>query len=174
MKRNDYILIGTIIGVIILILCIYLGLSLTTNKYDISKMNEVSVKETLDLFEKDETSLIFFGRESCSVCEKLLPILNEAQINNDIKINYIDITKVDRTSTSWETLVSKLDIKTSATLSETSNDEAEVVSETYGYFIDNYGFTPMIVMIKDGEQKAGFIGAKTIDEFNTWYNYFNE
>lgn len=174
MKRNDYILIGTIIGVIILILCIYLGLSLTTNKYDISKMNEVSVKETLDLFEKDETSLIFFGRESCSVCEKLLPILNEAQINNDIKINYIDITKVDRTSTSWETLVSKLDIKTSATLSETSNDEAEVVSETYGYFIDNYGFTPMIVMIKDGEQKAGFIGTKTIDEFNTWYNYFNE
>lgn len=174
MKRNDYILIGTIIGVIILILCIYLGLSLITNKYDISKMNEVSVKETLDLFEKDETSLIFFGRESCSVCEKLLPILNEAQINNDIKINYIDITKVDRTSTSWETLVSKLDIKTSATLSETSNDEAEVVSETYGYFIDNYGFTPMIVMIKDGEQKAGFIGTKTIDEFNTWYNYFNE
>lgn len=173
MKKSDYIMVGAIIAVIFIILSIYLGLSLN-NKYDISKMNEISVKEALDLFEKNETSLIFFGRESCSVCQKLLPVLNEVQLANNLKINYIDITKVDRTSTDWETLVSKLDIQSSATLSETLSDEAEVVSESYGYFIDNYGFTPMIVMIKDGEQKAGFIGTKTIDEFNTWYNYFND
>lgn len=172
-KKKDYILIGLLLSIIVIILIIFFVNSIVENKYDISKMETISVNQALDLFDNSETSILFFGRESCSACEKLIPVLNSAQKENNFVTKYLDITKINRSGDSWKELVSKLDLVTSATLSEDANDDAEVVTETYGYFLDNFGFTPTIIMIKDGKQISGFIGNKTFDEFNTWYTYYN-
>lgn len=172
-KKKDYILIGLLFSIIVIILIIFLVSSVSKNKYDISKMETISVIQALKLFDNSETSILFFGRESCAVCEKLVPVLNQAQKENNFVTKYLDITKINRSGDSWKELVSKLDLVTSATLSEDVDDDAEVVTETYGYFLDNFGFTPTVIMIKDGKQISGFIGNKTLEEFNTWYTYYN-
>ena len=56
-------------------------------------------------------------------------------------------------------LIKKLSMKSTQTLNE--SDEGETVTETYGYFLDNYGFTPTVIISKSGKQEAGFIGYKS-------------
>jgi thioredoxin-related protein len=172
MDKKEYWFFGIIICLLIAILCLVIfkgnKKEETENTYDVSMMHQVGIAETLSLFSSKKTYVLYVGRSTCTICEKLLPTLQQAQINNDYITQYLDITTIDRSSDDWATLVEKLDIKTTASISETEDSEAEKVTNTYGYFLDKYGFTPTVIIISNGKQKAGFVGNKTLSDFNAW------
>ena len=173
MDKKEYWFFGIIICLLIAILCLVIFKNNNSSKkedttYDVSMMNEVGVSKILDMFNSKKTYVIYVGRSSCSVCQKLLPALQQAQIQNDYITQYLDITTVDRSTDDWATLVGKLDIETTASISESSDSDAEKVTNTYGYFLDKYGFTPTVLIISNGKLKAGFIGNKSLDDLNSW------
>ena len=149
----------TFLVIVTSILLIVILIALVKNKsqkYDVSMMNSVTVKDVLDMFDSKKTYVLFVGRKSCDVCIDILPALQESQIKNNYITQYLDIEKVDRNSDDWYELVSRLTMKSTQTLTE--DGSGKEVTETYGYFLHNYGFTPTIVIIKEGKQSGGSIG----------------
>jgi len=136
------------------------------NNYDVSMMNEVTVKDILEMFKSKKTYVLYIGRESCDVCVDILPALREAQIKNNYITQYLDIEDVDRSSEDWYTLVEKLTMKSTQTTTE--DGTGEKITESYGYFLHHYGFTPTIIVIKDGKQAAGSIGGSEKNLLIDW------
>ena len=96
----------------------------------------------------------------------MLPELQEAQKENNYITQYLDIEKVEFDSEEWQELVSKLTLQSTQSVKE--DGSGDKVTETYGYFLDNYGFTPTIIVIKNGKQEAGHIGRFSDTNFKTW------
>ncbi len=167
-KKNKVILvtISVLVLLIIFLLIIFSPKDKKDNNYDVSMMNEVNVSDVLDMFDSKKTYVLYVGREGCNVCVNILPALKEAQIKNNYITQYLDIKKVNRSSDEWLELVDKLTMKSTQTLNETN--QGEQVTETYGYFLHKYGFTPTIIVIKNGKQTAGFIGNTTKEELVNW------
>lgn len=136
------------------------------NEYDVSMMHTVGVSDVIDMFANEGTYVLYIGRETCSVCHDLLPALQEAQIKNNYITQYLDITQVDRSSSDWETLVGLLDVETTTTMDE--EGVSEEVTNTFGYFLDAKGFTPCVIIIRDGKQIAGFFGSRSLTNFEDW------
>ena len=136
------------------------------NEYDVSMMHTVGVSDVIDMFANEGTYVLYIGRETCSVCHDLLPALQEAQINNNYITQYLDITQVDRSSSDLETLVGLLDVETTTTMDE--EGVSEEVTNTFGYFLDAKGFTPCVIIIRDGKQIAGFFGSRSLTNFEDW------
>lgn len=136
------------------------------NEYDVSMMHTVGVSDVIDMFANEGTYVLYIGRETCSVCHDLLPALQEAQINNNYITQYLDITQVDRSSSDWETLVGLLNVETTTTMDE--EGVSEEVTNTFGYFLDAKGFTPCVIIIRDGKQIAGFFGSRSLTNFEDW------
>ena len=134
--------------------------------YDVSMMHTVGVSDIIDMFAQEGTYVLYIGRETCSVCHDLLPVLQEAQINNNYITQYLDITEADRTSNDWETLVELLDVETTTTMDE--EGVSEEVTNTFGYFLDERGFTPCVIIISEGKQIAGFFGTTSLTSFEDW------
>lgn len=164
-QSKAFLLIIIVLIIVLLILVIGANYKAKSN-YDISMMHEVNVSDVLTMFDSGDTYVLFVGREGCVVCKNILPALKEAQTNNNYITQYLDITKVDRSSDEWKSLVNKLSMRSTQTISETG--EGELVTETYGYFLHNYGFTPTLIVVKDGKQTAGFIGNTDKDELIAW------
>ena len=123
--------------------------------------------DILDMFENGNAYVLYIGRETCGVCKKVLPNLQSAQDDLDYITQYLDITKVDRNSNAWDKLEKLLDKETS--LSVTNNEgKMELKTETYGYFIGNYGYTPTLIIINNNKMIAGHIGNITLDDLKTW------
>ena len=85
MDKKEYWFFGIIICLLIAILCLVIFKNNNSSKkedttYDVSMMNEVGVSKILDMFNSKKTYVIYVGRSSCSVCQKLLPALQQAQI----------------------------------------------------------------------------------------------
>lgn len=157
-------LILSIIACFISIVKPMLGKNKST--YDVSMMNSVSVIETLDMIEDEETFVLYIGRKNCEICVDLLPTLQQAQNDLEFVTQYMDITKIDRQSKVWKNLVEKFDIETTQSLK--ADGTGELVTETFGYFLDTKGFTPCVMIFKDGEQKAGFFGDRAFADYKAW------
>ena len=135
--------------------------------YDVSEMNKVSVYDVVNMFQDKKTHILYIGRESCSVCKAILPNLQAAQDDLDYVTNYLDITTVDRSSADWNKVEKLLNLETSINVTD-GNGESEVKTETFGYFIGKYGYTPSIIIIKNNKMIAGHIGNYSLDELLTW------
>ena len=133
------------------------------NDYDVSMMHTVGVSDILDMFASGDTYVLYIGRETCSVCHDLLPVLQEAQIKHNYITQYLDIANVDRSGENWLELVELLDRETTTTIDE--EGVGEEVTDTFGNFINEYGFTPCVVIIRDGEQAGGFFGSYSLTDF---------
>ena len=124
MNKLSKIFLGIIIALVVLLfIVLFIFFNKEEQTYDISFMKEVSVSEALDLFESENYHVIFVGREKCFVCEKMLPALKKAQIEYNFVSLYIDITKVDRSSSKWQEFINKLTMKSTQTLGETDEGE---------------------------------------------------
>ena len=136
----------------------------SSSDYDVSQMKEVDVDDALALFDEEGTHVLYIGRSTCSVCVQFVPVLNEVQEDLDFKTNYLD---VDAISSIWaknktdaaeemynqvKRLTDKLDIEASA------NGE----TDTLGNLFISKGFTPALVVIKDGKV-VGFFGYRDKD-----------
>jgi len=168
MNKLSKIFLGIIFFLIFIIVILLIVNSKENNssKYDVSTMNEVSVSDIVAMFESDDTFVLFVGRKSCEVCVDIIPALKEAQLKNNYITQYLDIEKVDRSSEQWAQVVNRLTMKSTQTLTE--DGSGEEITETYGYFLHNYGFTPTIVVIKEGKQIAGSIGGSEHDILVEW------
>lgn len=136
------------------------------SEYNTSMMRSVGVNEVLEMFKSKETYVLYVGRETCDACVDLLPTLQQSQLELNFVTQYMDITQVDRDSAAWESLVEKLDVEATTTLTE--DGSGKTVTETFGYFLDTKGFTPCVIIIDEGKQVAGFFGSKTITNYKDW------
>ena len=78
----------------------------------------------------------------------------------------MDITEIDRSSSDWEKLVELLDVETTTTMDE--NGTSEEVTNTFGFFLNEKGFTPCVMIISNGKQIAGFFGTTSLTRFEDW------
>lgn len=162
-----YVIMGLLLLLAILIMVTSCqSKSATKVEYDVSMMHQVGVSDVIDLFEDSGTYVLYIGRETCSVCYDILPVLQEAQINNNYITQYLDISEANRSSSDWEKLVELLNVETTTTMDE--EGVSEEVTNTFGYFLDAKGFTPCVIIIRDGKQIAGFFGSRSLTNFEDW------
>lgn len=137
--------------------------------YDVSSFREIDVEDAINYFEDGNTHVIFIGRKGCSACSYIIPALEEVQKNTKVKISYMDLEAIDRDSEDWLILRDNLTMKSTQDVPG-ENEEYEEVTETYGYFVHYYGYTPTIIIIKNNKQTGGMIGVggKEKSEIVTW------
>lgn len=119
-----------------------------TGDYDVSMFNEKTTTETIESINKGNTEIIYIGRETCGYCVKFLPVLEEAQEKFGYTTTYIDLTKM---TTDDQTKLIELD-----------NEE--------GYINENFGYTPMVLIFKDGKLVNGWVGYAEYDTFASFLN----
>ncbi len=167
-KMNILMYIIMALIVLLLIICCVNGCSKKDSKsdYDVSMMREVSVGDTLDLFKNDDTYVLYIGRQTCDICNDLLPKLQTAQRDNNYITQYLDISKIDRDGDNWKELVELLNVETDQTL--TSDGSGESTKNTFGYFLNEKGFTPCVIIISNKKMVAGFFGDKELTTLEDW------
>lgn len=113
--------------------------------YDVSMFEEITAKDINSKTKKD-TKVVYIGRESCGWCAAFLPVLWDAQDEYDYKTLYIDIAKI-------------IDFSDGSVLDQDSYDILnELTGDGYeSYMEENFGATPMILIIKNNK----IIGAST-------------
>lgn len=119
-------------------------------EYDVSKMNKVNGNQAAELFNEKGTHILYIGRPTCGICVSLVPILNQVQDELNYKTNYLLLDNNFRTE--FANLFGKLTIETSIT------SNGEKFEGTYGEILKEGGFTPVVIVIKDGKMVDGFIG----------------
>ena len=138
------------------------GSSSSTTDYDVSKMKQVNIEESIKLFDEKGTHVLYIGRETCSVCKQFVPILNEVQEDLNFTSYYLDVDtfadiwnskKADTTEVK-ELLKKVENLTDKMTIEATANGETGTLGEL---FIEN-GFTPALVVIQDGKVVEGFFG----------------
>lgn len=117
-----------------------------TIKYDVSKMKKVTGEEAAKLFDEKGTHFLYIGRSTCSVCVNLVPELNTVLSDMSITINYSPLEQTFRTD--FKDLFKKLDIETTVNKNK----------GTFGELLEEYGYTPIVIVIKDGKMVDGFVG----------------
>lgn len=130
----------------------------TTTNYDVSKMNKVDAKGALALFDEKGTHVLYIGRSTCSVCVTTVPVLNQVQEELKYTTNYLEVeVSTNKPWSAWQTelkdLTDKFTVKTKVNSEE----------DTIGNLFYSKGYTPTIVIIKDGKVVDGFIGYRNHD-----------
>ena len=115
----------------------------SSGEYDVSMMNNVDMDKLLDLFDSKENQVVYLGRETCGFCVQFLPVLQQAQEEYGYTTNYLDITTV--TTEDVNKLLKK------------DNDEK--------FLEENYGSTPMVLIVKNGKLVDTWVGYSEYDEF---------
>ena len=118
----------------------------TTEDYDISDLNEMTVNDALKQIEKGKTEVVFIGRSSCGYCVKFLPIVKEVQKELGFKHIYINLEKMD-------------------------SDGYDALAALDSYISDNLGATPMVLVFKDGKFVKGTVG---YTDATTYKSFLNE
>lgn len=95
-------------------------------EYDVSMFESIDAEKFEKIFKSDKKSLIYLGRSTCGFCVKFLPNLQQAQEEYGYKTYYLDITTVD-------------------------NKDAEKIQKLDSFLKDNYGYTPMVLIVKNGK-----------------------
>lgn len=174
---NNFKKLNTLMYIVMVLLLILIVLGFVNacskeekSEYDVSMMREVGISDVLEMFEDNKTYVLYIGRETCDVCYDLLPTLQQAQIAHNYITQYLDISKVDRSSDNWKELKDLLIKEVTTTIDE--DGKGEEVTDTFGNFIDEYGFTPCTIIIKDGKQAGGFFGSYSLQAFENWLDNY--
>lgn len=132
-----------------------------SSDYDVSMMNSLNLDDLIKLFDKKDTYVVYLGRANCSACVSFLPTLQDMQSKYDYTTQYLDIRTVDTTSSNFETLKEKLNVK------KTIKVNGEEKTDAYGNF---YGYTPMVFIIRNGKFVDGIVGSYSKTEFEKFLN----
>ncbi len=132
-----------------------------STEYDVSKMNEVDVDGALELFKDKDVHVLYLGRSTCSACIKFVPVLNEVQEDLGFTVDYLDVATF---MNNWSSAKEDLEPLTNKmTVEATANGETGTLGEL---FLEN-GFTPALVIIKDGKVVDGFFGYRDTDTLSS-------
>ena len=127
-----------------------------TTDYDVSDFDALTLARVLKLFDSKDTSVLYLGRSSCSACVSFLPTLKSVQKDLGFKTKYLDITTVDTSSSDYNTFISKLTKEIEVNANGTKST---------GKISDFYGYTPMVIIIKDGKAVNASVGALSESNF---------
>ena len=117
--------------------------------YDTSAFKEILGKDVVKE-SKNKTIVVLVARQTCGYCAIFAPTITEISEEYDFQVRYVDLEKiVDIYSPNWDVI----DQESYDTL---VNLKAVAGFET---FMDDFGSTPMTVVIKDGKITGGIIGA---------------
>ena len=117
--------------------------------YDTSAFKEILGKDVVKE-SKNKTIVVLVARQNCGYCAIFAPTITEISEEYDFQVRYVDLEKiVDIYSPNWDVI----DQESYDTL---VNLKAVAGFET---FMDEFGATPMTVVIKDGKIVGGIIGA---------------
>lgn len=127
-----------------------------TSDYDVSDFDALTLAQVLKLFDSKDTSVLYLGRSSCSACVSFLPTLKSVQKDLGFKTKYLDITTVDTSSRDYSTFISKLTKEIEVNANGTKST---------GKISEFYGYTPMVIIIKDGKAVDASVGALSESNF---------
>ena len=127
-----------------------------TSDYDVSDFDALTLEQVLKLFDSKDTSVLYLGRSSCSACVSFLPTLKSVQKDLGFKTKYLDITTVDTSSSDYNTFISKLTKEIEVNANGTKST---------GKISEFYGYTPMVIIIKDGKAVNASVGALSESNF---------
>lgn len=114
-------------------------------EYDVSKFNEKTVDEALKQIKKGGTEIVYIGRPSCGYCVKFVPILKSVQEKLGFKHIYIDLEKI-------------------------SQEDSTKLTELDSYIEENFGYTPMVLVFKNGKFVKGTVGYTEADVYEKFLN----
>ena len=116
-------------------------------EYDVSGLDAIDANTFLKLFsdKKSGTNVIYLGREGCSYCTAFLPHLKQAQSDLKFTAKYLDISTV-------------------------SEEDANKITALNDFLSTNYGYTPIVIVTKDGKFVDGSVGYLEYDELVDFLN----
>lgn len=187
-KRNQYIIMGLIAIIIVILLIIgsssnndrnstfsnsngdssqnqvnneNQGDQEINNDYDVSSFKEVSGTD-LENESKSSTQVVYVGRSTCGYCTAFLPAIKQAQEEYNYQTLYIDIAKIiDFTSSEFKILDQK---------SYDSIMNLSTTDEYKGYLEENFGATPMIIILKNKKVIGVQVGYVEYSELKSFLN----
>lgn len=124
-------------------------------EYDVSMFKEISAKDLKNETKKN-LSVVYIGRESCGWCAAFLPNLWDAQEKYKYETLYIDIAKI-------------IDFSSGNVLNQDAFDIlSKLTGEGYdGYMEENFGATPMVLIMKDNKIIKAQTGYTEYEAFET-------
>lgn len=121
--------------------------------YDVSMFEEIEASDIASKTKKSK-QVVYVGRASCGWCAAFLPTLWEAQEEYDYTTLYIDIAKIIDFSNG-----NILDNDAYDTMLELTGDKYE------GYMEQNFGATPMVLVIEKGKIISAQTGYNEFEAF---------
>jgi len=145
------IVIAVILGLNLIINIVTNADSISTSKegteenvnYDVSEFETLSTTDAVKKISEGGTQVVYIGRANCGYCVKFIPVLQEAQKDLGYKTIYIDLNEV------------------------TVDDQEKLVAYD-SYVEENFGYTPMVLVFKDGKYADGWVGYTEIEEFKSF------
>lgn len=118
-----------------------------STEYDVSMFTKVTAENLKEAIETEDVKIVYVGRSTCGYCVKFLPILQKAQTEYNYETLYLDITTV--TTTEQQDKILELD-----------NEE--------GFLSENFGGTPMVLMVQDGKIIDTWMGYAEYSTYTAW------
>ncbi len=133
----------------------------TTSEYDVSSFNAIDETEFLETVKESDLQVIYLGRATCGYCVQFLPTIKAAQEEYGYTTNYVDITAVDTSSDDYTAMTTMIN-----NMTDTFNTKNNYTGDNaYEYL---YGYTPMILVAKDGKIVDIWVGYSDYDTFASW------
>ena len=111
--------------------------------YDVSEFEVLSTTDAAKKIEEGGTHVVYIGRENCGYCVQFIPVLQQAQKDLGYKTIYIDLNEV------------------------TADDQEKLIAYD-SYVEENFGYTPMVLVFKDGKYADGWVGYTEVEEFKSF------
>lgn len=125
-----------------------------SSTYDVSSFKAINTDEFIEAYNGDETKLIYLGRPDCGYCIKFVPILTSVQKQFNFQTLYLDINQVG------------------------TDDVNRILELNESFFKGEntaYGYTPMTLIVKNGEILDYQIGYSNEDTLKTLVSkYFDK
>ena len=131
------------------------GNSEVNENYDMSQFEEIEASDIAS-FPKNETNVVYIGRETCSYCVYMIPNLKEAQKDYNYTTKYIDIAKIIDYTTNPVTIIDNNAYTILKNLETVESEEG---------IMDKFGSTPMMLVIKNNKIIASQVGYSEYDKF---------
>lgn len=110
-------------------------------EYDVSMFETIDTEGLKEAFDSEEAQVVYFGRATCSYCVQFIPVLTQAQEEFGYTTLYVDVSTVDE-------------------------DAAEEIKGLDSFLEENYGTTPLTIIVKDGELVEGYVGYAEYEDFS--------
>ena len=114
-------------------------------EYDVSEFDELTTSELDEKIKAGGTQVVYIGRPTCGYCVKFVPVMKQVQKDLDYKTIYVDLEKM-------------------------SSSDAELLYAYDSYIEENFGYTPMVLVFRDGAFVKGTVGYTEAEEFKSFLN----